>query len=169
MKLHHLGLIIAFVGAPARAANFAVEAVRPLPALPILPVVSLPSRPLPIPTVIPGPAVHLPGPAIPLVSIPGVVEVKPFLPAQPVQKGFFPAAQKMFAAAPGQSAPSAQQLNAGFDTGSKASTPAVKADDGAVEIKGEDKPAKPVVRRRPVERSVIIGVPTLELEREIGI
>lgn len=177
MKRHHIGLIIsalaALVGAPVRAANFnVVEAIRPLPALPVLPL-TLPGRPLPIPTAIPGPAVQLPGPAIPLVSIPGVIEVKPFVPAVPVQKvqrGFFAAAQKTFAAAPGQQV-SSQQLSAGFDAGSKASAPAVKADDGAVEVKKDQKKEepRPVIKRRPIERSVVIPVPTLELEREIGI
>lgn len=179
MKHHHMGLIIAaaLVGAPAHAANFnVVEAIRPLPNLPVLPL-TLPGRPLPIPTSIPGPAIQLPGPIVPLTSIPGVIQVAPYVPAAPVlpvqkvQKGFFAASQKMFAAAPGQSAPSAQQLNAGFDAGSKASAPAVKADDGSVEVKkdGKKEEPKPVVKRRPIERSVVIPVPTLELEREIGI
>ena len=169
MKRHHIGLIVAvLVGAPARAAQFnAVEALRPLPIMPVLPM-TLPGRQLPIPNAIPGPLIQLPGPTIPLVSIPGVIQVQPFVPAQPARKGFFPAAQKMFAAAPGQKV-SEQKLNAAFDGGAKASAPAVAASgDGSVEVK-DDQKKKDAPKRQPVKRPGVIGVPTLELEREIGI
>jgi hypothetical protein len=168
-----LGALLA--PAAAIAAQFqTVEAIMPL--MPVLPVVNFPGRPLPFPSVIPGPQIQLPSPIIPVVSIPGVIQVTPFVPATPfvaqpkaTAKGFFPAAQKMFAAAPSGQGPNEGQLNAAFDTGAKSDAAAVETDDtvraGSVEVRDPKKDQK----KKPVQHTRLIQVPTWELENEIGI
>ena len=184
MKRRHFGLIAILLSgvlcAAQNASSAQFEAVSALrPVMPVMPLslpgrslplpLSLPGRPLPLPSAIPGPLIQLPGPTIPIVSVPGGIQVRPYVPVESVKKGFFPAARKMFAAAPGQSV-SRQKLDAGFDQGAKASAPVVATSDPAVDVKNERKEEKKdAPKRRPIERSVVIPVPTLELEREIGI
>ena len=177
MKRHHWLIItaaslLAALSPAASAAQFStVELAMPL--MPVLPVVNLPGRRLPIPSVIPGPQIQLPSPVIPVISIPGVIEAAPMVVVTPFiaqpranAKGFFPAARKMFADSPSGKGPSQGQLNAAFDTGSKASAVAVQAGDGAVEVQS---PKKEQQKKKPADRVRLIQVPTWELENEIGI
>lgn len=154
-----LGML--FVPKLAYSAPLDIVEIRQ-PAMPVLPVV-FPGR-LPIPSWIPGPAIQLPTPSIPLVSISGRISVVAFVAPRQENKGLFAAAQKAFAAAPGAAAPSAAQLKTGFDQGPQPSASGAPSAVDAKDVK-KDEP----VRRKRVERSRVIQVPTWELENEIGI
>jgi hypothetical protein len=169
MKQHHWLIIIVasllgmlLVPKTAYSANFrAVEIISPVAPV-ITPISSVILPRLPIPTTIPGPAVNLPSPVIPLVSIQDSIKVAKFVAPKQEGKGLFAAAQKSFAAAPGEKAPAQGQLNAGFDNTSK---PGAKADAVSAEDDIQPQPRK---TQRP-QNSRVIQVPTWELENEIGI
>jgi len=148
-----------------------IEAISPL--MLVIPVVNLPGRPLPMPSVIPGPQIQLPSPTIPLVSIPTVIQVTPFITVTPivaqpraVAKGFFPAARKMFADSPSGKGPSEGRLNAAFDTGSHSEAAAVETGETVRSVEVRD-PKKS--KQKPAAHTGRIQVPTWELENEIGI
>jgi hypothetical protein len=153
-----------FIPKMAYSAEFRAIPRVNLPAAPILPIVSLPNLPLPFPSTIPGPAIQLPIPAIPVVSVPERIQVTGIAMAPRQEKGVFASAQKAFAAAPGAAAPSSQQLNTGFDEGTKTAVHA-----GAVEVEDAPRPQPKRQQKKRVENSRVIQLPTWELENEIGI